>query len=159
MRLADEREAHAAACVVESLHGPLLGEAGVLRSLASAGLADATLLGRRAAHLSGGQRFRLSLARAFLRCAQPGTPSDRRPTLLVADEFAVSLDRLSARCLARAVRKWVDRSSAVGSSGEGKTGTHGGAALVAATPHDDLLEDLKPDVLVVVSDDGSFNLL
>jgi len=69
-----------------------------------------------------------------------GTGCGSRPagmapaSILVADEFCSTLDRLCARALAYRVRRLVDRY---------------GLTVLAASAHDDLVEDLAPDVLVV----------
>jgi len=128
-----------------------------LRLLSAAGLADAFALLRPAAELSDGQRYRLRLALALDRLlaapgatdgspsvaaerdapidtpsAAPAVPPPHR--LLVADEFCSTLDRGCARAVAWRLRRLVDRH---------------GLTLLAASAHDDLVEDLAPDVLVV----------
>ncbi|MFO8012264.1 MAG: hypothetical protein R6X20_03055 [Phycisphaerae bacterium] len=60
--------------------------------------------------------------------------------VLVADEFCSSLDRCCARALAYRVRRLVDRC---GRDPNGRALT-----VLAASAHDDLVEDLAPDVLV-----------
>ena len=104
-----------------------------LRILSAAGLADAFLLLRTPQELSDGQRWRLRLAMAVQQCGVPaaaGTPH----CLLVADEFCSTLDRLCARAAAYRVRRMASRE---------------GITVLAASAHDDLLEDLAPNVLVV----------
>jgi uncharacterized protein len=91
--------------------------------LAFAGLGEAFLMLRRPCELSDGQKWRLRLAQAM--CA--------RGAVIIADEFAAALDRLTARIIARSVRRWTRRS---------------GATFICATTHDDLLEALEPDVLI-----------
>jgi ABC-type ATPase with predicted acetyltransferase domain len=59
--------------------------------------------------------------------------------VLVADELASTLDRLCARAVAYRLRRLADRE---------------GVTVVAASAHDDLVEDLAPDVLIV-KDAGS----
>jgi len=68
-----------------------------------------------------------------------GAVRERHPPLepmrvLVADEFASTLDRLCARAVAYRLRRLADRE---------------GVTVLAASAHDDLVEDLAPDVLVV----------
>lgn len=101
-----------------------------LRLLARAGLAEAAVFALMPEQLSEGQRWRLSLALAMA-TAEEAEPA-AQPTLIV-DEFASSLDRLSARCLSRALGKWVGASR---------------VRAVCATAHDDLLIHLRPAVLV-----------
>lgn len=137
--------------LIDLVPGTLEGPDGALRRLASAGLADATLLARTPAQLSDGQRFRLALARAMA-IATPGSrrfPStggaDGPPPTLLIDEFCATLDRLTARSVARTLRRWLDRS----------TRAHPpGARVAIATSHDDLATALRPDLLVRVSMTG-----
>ncbi|MBE3070290.1 MAG: hypothetical protein IMZ66_08645 [Planctomycetes bacterium] len=138
--------------VIELMRPPLER---ALRVLSLAGLADAFLLFRTAAELSDGQRYRLRLARAIEAlltdgpgpAADPARADDAGPSpapgaaapppawrVLVADEFCSTLDRLCARAVAYRARRLA--------SAEGVT-------VLAASAHDDLLEDLAPDVLVV----------
>lgn len=77
-----------------------------LRLLASCGLGDIRLALSPIQHLSDGERARLSLALALAACEHTG---DAR-TLLLADEFAASLDDLGACALAAAIARRV-RSS------------------------------------------------
>lgn len=116
-------------------HTPTPAEA--LGVLARAGLAEAPLLPRTTRELSEGQRWRLALAVAMARAA-------RHKTVLLADEFASALDRVTAANLARTVRRWASASD---------------ARVVAAAANDDLLEALAPDVLVAMRDDGSADVL
>jgi ABC-type ATPase with predicted acetyltransferase domain len=99
-----------------------------LRILSAAGLADAFLLLRTPDELSDGQRWRLRLAMAMEAVSRSGN------AVLVADEFCSTLDRLCARAVAYRVRRMASRE---------------GVTVLAASAHDDLLEDLAPDVLVV----------
>ncbi|MGB2998864.1 MAG: hypothetical protein WBC59_09555, partial [Phycisphaerae bacterium] len=66
-----------------------------------------------------------------------GSKGARRPLapirILVADELASTLDRLCARAVAYRLRRLADRE---------------GVTVLAASAHDDLVEDLAPDVLV-----------
>ena len=107
-----------------------------LRRLSAAGLADAMALLRPASQLSDGQRYRLRLALALDRLL--GRPE---AGILVADEFCSTLDRCCARAVAYRVRRLVDQA---------RTGPDaGGLTVLAASAHDDLVQDLAPDVLVV----------
>jgi len=134
-----------------------------LHLLSAAGLADAFALLRPASELSDGQRYRLRLALALdallgdgnapaarapgaTDCLSIGAPrsggtdcESRRAgmapaAVLVADEFCSTLDRLCARAMAYRLRRLVDRH---------------GLTVLAASAHDDLIDDLAPDVLVV----------
>jgi len=107
----------------------------VLALLSLAGLNDAFVMLRKPSELSDGQRYRLRLARA-MNLAGPDTPDapDHSITLVLADEFGATLDRLTAAVIARNIRKWTKRNRHV--------------CFVAATTHDDLLESLEPDVLI-----------
>jgi len=112
-----------------------------LAILSAAGLAEAFALLRPAADLSDGQRYRLRLALALDRLLGNDDGAGRGLRLLVADEFCSTLDRCCARAVAYRLRRLVDRSRG-GPDGRGVT-------VVAASAHDDLIEDLAPDVLVV----------
>lgn len=103
-----------------------------LRSLAAAGLADATLLARPVGLLSEGERARLGLARAI--AAASSRPARRRVTIL-ADEFASTLDRATARGVCLTLARWA-RSAAAANR-----------RVVCITAHDDVLEWLRPDAL------------
>lgn len=98
-----------------------------LKFLSVAGLGDAFVMLRTPGELSDGQRYRLRLAQAMTSAAGP-------MTVILADEFAATLDRVTAQVIARNVRKWVTDSP---------------ACFICATTHDDLLEPLDPDVLIV----------
>jgi hypothetical protein len=129
--------------VIDLMAGPLEDS---LRLLSAAGLADAFLLLRTPDELSDGQRYRLRLALALetllgsgqgrggaeVGDAPPGPAGG--PTILVADEFCSTLDRLCARAVAYRVRRLAAAR---------------GATVLAASAHDDLIEDLAPDVLIV----------
>ena len=108
----------------------------VLRWLSLAGLNDAFVMLRRPSELSDGQRYRLRLAQFMSLIEQQDGDDSAQLTLILADEFAATLDRLAASIIARNIRKWVSRSTQP-------------ICFVAATTHDDLLEHLEPDVLVV----------
>ena len=88
------------------------------------GLNDAFALVRCPEELSDGQRYRFRLALALA----------KRPNAICIYEFCNSLDRVSAAVVACNVRKFADRF---------------GTTFVVASSHDDLLEDLAPNVVVV----------
>jgi ABC-type ATPase with predicted acetyltransferase domain len=100
-----------------------------MRLLSLAGLADAFVMLRRVGELSDGQRARFMLAR-LLELAEQRRD---RAMLILADEFAATLDRLTAMTIARGIRRWISRLP---------------HTFIIATTHDDLLEPLDPDVLV-----------
>lgn len=110
-----------------------------MRWLSLAGLSDAFVMLRTPNQLSDGQRHRFALATAIARAEAvaasppPAASTTRRLPLILADEFAATLDRTTAAVLARNVRRWTTRSA---------------VCFVAATTHDDLLEPLDPDTLV-----------
>lgn len=105
------------------------------RCLALAGLNDAFVMLRKPSQLSDGQRYRFRLARAIAACESTDAPF----TVVLADEFGATLDRLTAAVLAGNIRKWTTRS----------TSSRAGVCFIAATTHDDLLESLAPDTLIV----------
>lgn len=106
--------------LIDSLPGPVEER---LSALAACGLSEARLLLRTPSELSDGQRYRFRTAFALA--------SDSRTLML--DEFAAILDRTLAKVLAFNLRKLASRS---------------GVGFLCATTHDDLTEDLNPDVLV-----------
>lgn len=132
------------AALVEALARPEADEANdkpdasieqVCGWLSRAGLNDAAVMLRRPGALSQGQRDRLKLAQAMAVAERQASAW----SVLLADEFGSTLDRTTARVLARSVGRWVRSSD---------------TCLVAATAHDDLLEPLAPDVLVEVAPGG-----
>lgn len=113
--------------LVEALPGPTEGR---LATLAGCGLAEARLLLRTPGELSDGQRYRFRIAYAL---ATAGAP------FVACDEFAAALDRPLAKVLAFNLRKLAART---------------GAGVLAATTHDDLADDLAPDLHVRCLGDG-----
>jgi len=107
------------------------GLARALKLLSLAGLADAFVVLRSPGELSDGQRYRLRLAQAMEMVESSGAEL----TVVLADEFAATLDRITAMVIARNVRKWTRRCGRP-------------VCFIAATTHDDLLEALEPDVLI-----------
>lgn len=112
--------------IIDALPGPATER---LALLASCGLAEARLALRRPAELSDGQRARFRLAFALASTTDP----------IAVDEFAALLDRPLAKVLAYNLRRTVSRT--------------GRGALVATT-HDDLLDDLNPEVVIRCRGEG-----
>jgi ABC-type glutathione transport system ATPase component len=122
----------------------------VLALLARVGLAEVWTYLRIPAQLSDGQRWRLKLAIA-LDVAQrrsrprksdnspPSAPGSATPqaadSLLVIDEFAALLDRVTASIVARTLRRAIDAH-------------HSTLGALVATGHDDLARALAPDRIV-----------
>jgi energy-coupling factor transporter ATP-binding protein EcfA2 len=104
-----------------------------LATLARAGLADAALLARTPQELSEGQRLRLRLALAISKIERTVPPA-----IVLIDEFASTLDRATARCLCRALRRQLDQDQRLV------------GRLVLATAHHDVADWLEPDMVVVV---------
>ncbi len=102
-----------------------------LRLLSLAGLNDAFVMLRKPSQLSDGQRYRLRLAQAMAMTEEDVLPRIKK--IILADEFCATLDRTTAKVIARNVRKWITTTS---------------ACFIAATTHDDLLESLDPDILI-----------
>ena len=127
--------------LVEALAGPVDDR---LTALAACGLSEARLLLRTPAELSDGQRYRFRLAYALSltsrdRQGARKTLPDGRGSFLLADEFAAVLDRTLAKVLAFNLRKLASRT---------------GVGVLAATTHDDLTDDLNPDLHVRCLGDG-----
>jgi uncharacterized protein len=96
-----------------------------MRWLSLSGLSDAFAMLRQPEHLSDGQRYRLRLALAMA----------KKPDVIFIDEYCNHLDRVAAAMTSVGVRKFAD---------------HYGTTFVVATAHDDILEDLAPDVVVII---------
>lgn len=111
--------------VIDAIGGSLTA---ALATLASVGLADATLLPRRVRDLSEGEKARFALAAAIRACRV------RRAQWLLIDEFLSVVDRATAAGVAIGVRRAWNRDPM--------------PRLVVATPHDDLATTLKPDVTI-----------
>ena len=114
-----------------------------LAALAGCGLSEARLLLRTPAELSEGQRYRFRLAYALASGGREppgegnrGAHAPRSPWVS-CDEFTATLDRTLAKVVAFNVRKLVTRT---------------GVGLLAATTHEDVAADLRPDVWVRCGD-------
>ena len=99
-----------------------------LEALSRVGLGEVWTYLRTPDELSDGQRWRLRLAVGLARAS-------RGPrAVLAADEFGALLDRITARVVARTLRKAITLDGPV--------------AAVVATSHEDLAEALSPDCVV-----------
>jgi ABC-type ATPase with predicted acetyltransferase domain len=125
------RATHAAVPVVDCFDGLPLRDA--LQRLARVGLGEAWTYLRTPAELSEGQRWRFRLAVALHRAANASDTRVARP-LIVCDEFAAVLDRVTACVVAHRLRRAIDATPNV--------------AAVVATSHDDLVAALGPDVVI-----------
>jgi len=96
-----------------------------LNILSRVGLAEVYLWLRTPKHLSEGQRFRLKLAIALARAKS-------RPMTLFCDEFASSLDTLTALMISQTLRK--------------STNSRTNLRCILATGRDELISALKPDL-------------
>lgn len=101
--------------------------------LTSCGLGEARLMLRTPAELSDGQRYRYRLSQAF----------SQSPEWIVADEFTATLDRTLAKVIAFNL---------------GKTARRRKVGLLVATTHDDIADDLQPDVHVRCRLDGTIDV-
>lgn len=110
-----------------------------MRRLSDAGLAEAGCLVRRPRELSDGQRARLLLALSLEKAAN--TARRGRRALLIADEFAATLDRATATSMAQSLARAVRRDGRV--------------CALLATPRDDLGRALEPEQTVQVRADGA----
>lgn len=117
--------------LVDVFDGPGVDLARAMSLLSMAGLGDAFVMLRCPGQLSDGQRYRLRLAQT-IELAERGASANGR-SIVIADEFAATLDRLTAKNIARSIRRWTRRT---------------GHTFLCATTHDDLLESLEPDVLI-----------
>ncbi|ENK7187183.1 ABC transporter, partial [Acinetobacter baumannii] len=89
-----------------------------------AGLNDAYLFIRKPNELSDGQRYRFCLAKLI----------ESKAKVWVADEFLAVLDRTTAKVIAYNLQKIARKV---------------GATVLVATTHDDMVEDLAPNVTIV----------
>lgn len=102
-----------------------------LKLLGAAGLGEAMLWARSASELSQGQRARLMIALAIA----TATPrAQRMPVWIVIDEFASTLDRVTACNIARTLRMWSRRL--------------GHVRIICASAHEDIIDPLEPDLLI-----------
>lgn len=126
-----------------------------VRVLSQCGLAEAHLMLRSPGELSEGQRYRYRLAVAM----------SQQPEWIVADEFTATLDRTLAKVVSFGVRKLTGAtvlrtvpSDAINRTAHGSQnrGTSGGTptGFLLATTHEDVVEDLQPDVVVRCDLDG-----
>ncbi len=115
--------------VIDCLDGEI---AVALRDLSRFGLSEAWSYVRSARQLSEGQQWRLRLAMAMRRAAAKGRPD--RPAVLACDEFAATLDRVTAMVVAHTLRQTVDAG--------------GGVAAVVVSSQDDLVAALSPDLII-----------
>lgn len=106
--------------LIESLECPF-EEA--MRWLSLCGLSEAQLMLRTPAELSEGQRYRFRLALGL----------SRQPDWLLADEYTATLDRVLARVISCNIRKLAHREQ---------------IGFLLATTHEDILEELQPDLHV-----------
>jgi ABC-type ATPase with predicted acetyltransferase domain len=123
--------------LVDALPGPLEER---LDRLAACGLSEARLLLRTPAELSDGQRYRFRLALAVSKSQHSELSTQH---FVMADEFCAVLDRTLAKVLAFNVRKLASRT---------------GVGFLLATTHDDLIDDLNPDLLVRCHGDGAIGV-
>ena len=120
-----------------------------LALLSRVGLAEAWSYLRSPRQLSEGQRWRLKLAIGMRQST--GVPASagmdsrdqkqtcglkpaRRPTILLADEFAALLDRITAAIVAHCLRRAINTALNL--------------AAILATSHEDLIRALAPDTIV-----------
>ena len=106
---------------------------GSLRVLSVAGLNDVFCVLNQPANLSDGQKYRFRLAKAIA--------AGKR--FIFADEFCSNLDRITAAVISYNLRKFAKRN---------------GVTFVLAGSCDDILADLRPDVLVVKELSGQIEI-
>ncbi|MDG6923646.1 MAG: ATP-binding cassette domain-containing protein [Nitrososphaerota archaeon] len=94
-----------------------------ISTLSMSGLNEAFLMLRKFCELSDGQKYRYRVAKMI----------DSEAETWIFDEFAALLDRTTAKCISYTIQKVARKL--------GKT-------LIVATTHEDLLNDLKPDIWI-----------
>ena len=97
--------------------------------LSLCGLGEAYLMLRSPGELSDGQRYRFALAK----CLAEGKKT------VIADEWCAKLDRLTAKVLSRNARKVADKRR---------------IGMLLATTHEDIIDDLQPDIIVTPKGGG-----
>jgi ABC-type lipoprotein export system ATPase subunit/GNAT superfamily N-acetyltransferase len=112
--------------LLDALQGPIADR---LATLTACGLGEPRLLLRTPEELSEGERYRFRLA-----CALTA-----RSPWIACDEFTATLDRTLAKVVAFSLRKQLRRK---------------GVGLLAATTHADIIDDLKPDLVVLCGEAG-----
>jgi uncharacterized protein len=117
--------------LIDSVPGTIAERLG---TLTACGLGEARILLRTPSQLSDGQRYRYRVALAFASGL----------TTVMMDEFTAVLDRPLAKVLAYNVRKLVSRS---------------GIGALCATTHEDIADDLQPDVWVRCHGDGDVEVI
>jgi ABC-type lipoprotein export system ATPase subunit/GNAT superfamily N-acetyltransferase len=117
-----------------------LGES--LAVMTSCGLGEPRLWVRQYSELSDGERFRARLARAI------GKAGVKSGSVLLCDEFCAVLHRRAAWAISFNLRKLLSRRLAESASGA--------PAMVAACTHEDIVEDLQPDVTVRLMGGGRY---
>ncbi|REJ92590.1 MAG: ABC transporter [Planctomycetota bacterium] len=115
------------------IDGMRLPVAEAMHALSTCGLGEAQLMLRTPAELSDGQRYRYRLARGLREQAE----------WLLADEFTATLDRTLARVIAYNIRRTARRT---------------GQGFLLATTHEDVVDDLAPDVHVVCRLNGGIEV-
>ena len=105
----------------------------VLLLLSRVGLGEAWTYLRKPSELSDGQHWRAKLALA-IRTSSTRAHGRARLPVVVADEFAALLDRVTATVVARALRRTIDASPNL--------------SAVVATSHEDLAAALRPDTII-----------
>jgi ABC-type ATPase with predicted acetyltransferase domain len=107
-----------------------------LKILSLAGLSDVFAVLNKPAFLSDGQKYRFRLAKALSSvgadlCVCPPAVSHK---IIFADEFCSNLDRITAAVIAYQIRKFATRYN---------------VTFVLASSHEDILADLRPDIMVI----------
>jgi ABC-type ATPase with predicted acetyltransferase domain len=122
--------------LVDALPGDLQAN---LALLAACGLGEAQLLLRTPGELSEGQRYRFRLALGWALACQK-TQHENATPWLAADEFSATLDRTLAKVVSYNLRRLCRRHRSIG--------------VLLATTHEDIVDDVQPDVLVRCDLDG-----
>ena len=132
-----------------------------LRTLSIAGLSDVFAVLNRPAYLSEGQKYRFRLAKTLSLVGgmarsehserghgafsnQQQVPSNKQPRIIFADEFCSNLDRITAAVIAYQIRKFA---------------TWHKVAFVLASSHEDILVDLRPDVIIAKQLNGKTEVI
>ena len=107
--------------VIDHINGDVFD---ALRMLSFAGISDVMSVLQNPNKLSDGQKYRYKLAKVL----------SQNKKVIFADEFCSNLDRVTACVIAYHIKKFAKRTNTI---------------FILASGHDDLLSDLRPDVVVI----------
>ena len=148
--LGNEHSENKEHCIIDGFGDAELSD--VLRWLSIAGLNDAFVMLRKPCELSDGQRYRLQLAKAIGEAEY--IKRKGKMTVVIADEFGATLDRVTAKVISKNLQRWVKNTRKQNLENDACKGV----CVIVATTHDDLMEALEPSVLIDKELGGKINV-